>query len=272
MLSKYWVAISILLSTLVGCQRQQLDFVEVKRIHEPLTEAELAKVSRIIRGLPNKNIPEFPALFAPLPQWEPTKTLSVSKMVANEQDRIQRQWDEEKIGRRLRQDQRLMRLLAKEEMTPEQFVGLMQTICVAAARSRVRDDQDLEDISRKAVGHLKELRDNDESFAVLSPDEQFYANHQAGWLTRLDRAERLLLVPEENTEFVKRHEELLRQILPETVFENPFDAIVDHLDEYGQPFKEIAESGYDAELTWDPEAGQALVGKARSDDLVANAK
>src|SRR5690606_30943793 len=72
----------------------------------------------------------------------------------------------------------------------------------------------------------------------------------AVWMTRIDRAKRLLEVPLDNVDLAKTHYERMKSIFPEEFTVNPFDVIADRIEELGLSFEELPQSGFDAEIDW----------------------
>ena len=83
--------------------------------------------------------------------------------------------------------------------------------------------------------------------------------HEAAWITRLDRARRLLSVPEKNVQLVLEHSEDLIRLFPGELTRNPFDGIADRLDEQGIPFEELPGNASFDTLNWNPD--EAIVGR-----------
>ena len=91
--------------------------------------------------------------------------------------------------------------------------------------------------------------------------------HEAAWITRHDRARRLLSVPESNVELVLKHSEELVKLFPGELTRNPFDEIADRLDEQGIPFEELPGNDSFDTLSWQPE--DAIVGRDKPLDAKA---
>ena len=79
-----------------------------------------------------------------------------------------------------------------QRLTLPQFVGLVKTIGVALARNAVRPDQDLHKIVEQGKKRLEALRGQTRRFNQLKPDERHVVLTTAVWITRIDRARRLL--------------------------------------------------------------------------------
>lgn len=244
----YFLVAVLLLSA--GCAKNALEYTEVKRINEPVRLDEFREFVQIVKKLPGKSLPELPPLYAPLPDWDTSRTLSVGGLVREEKEVLRQLWDERRLGRVLSQDTRLKRVLEQHEMTVEQFVGLAQTIGLAVSRSQLREDQKLSNTLRRGQETVSRLESDSRTYSTLSDDEQYFILQQAGWINRYDRARRLLLVPDKNIELAVQNEAILKEILPAEYFMNPFDSVRDLLEEFGMPFEETAESGSDADLKW----------------------
>jgi hypothetical protein len=261
LLKAYRLLIISGLLALPGCADEQVEYVEVKDIDERLTDEELESFIRIIEALPDQKLPPLPPVFAEPSEWAPSRTLPVNELLAEERKLVDERWNVETLARRLERNRRLARLLQKERLTTEQFVGLTLTIGLALSRGTLRDDQDLDDIRDRGREAIERLNRNTRSFAAHTPEGRHYVLSQAAWLARLDRAEHLQLVPRENVELIAPRREKLAGMFPPEYTANPLDAIADPLEEWGTPFEELAESGRDDELTWD--RADALIGTDR---------
>lgn len=253
---------------LSGCSDATLTFTEVKRVSEEVTPSELRTFFEIVEHLPEKKLPPFPDLYLPLPNWNAERTLPISDLVDAEQVMLAERWRTERLVDSLPQSRRLDRWLVRKRITREQFVGLTLAIGAALSRSTVRENQDLAGIMTKGENVVLRLRSKGEPFNALSPEAMHAALHEAAWITRHDRARRLLSVPEKNVELVLKHVDDLVKLFPAELTQNPFDGIADRLDEQGIPFEELpGNDSYDS-LSWDPE--DAIVG--RDDPLDAEAR
>ncbi len=240
----------LILAFTCGCdQNFKLDYTEVKRIDERVTNREYRSFLKVIRRLPKKNILKFPTVYIPPPDWKPTRALPVSGLVQEEQEKHAQRWNEEWLARFLASNRPLQKALKYERMTPEQFVGLTLTIGVAMSRSRLRKDQDLEKLISKGRKHIKRLSSQEETFSKIKDKEkQFSILNKAVWITRVSRAEKLIDVPNENIAFVQKHLDHLVKIFPEEFSNNPLDSIADILEELGLPFHEPESGVKDSEI------------------------
>lgn len=253
---------------LSGCGDATLTFTEVKRVSEEVTPSELRTFFEIVEHLPEKKLPPFPDLYLPLPNWNAERTLPISDLVDAEQVMLAERWGTERLVDSLPQSRRLDRWLLRKRITREQFVGLTLAIGAALSRSTVRENQNLSGIMAKGESVVSRLRSKGEPFNTLSPEAMHAVLHEAAWITRHDRARRLLSVPEKNVELVLKHVDDLVKLFPAELTQNPFDGIADRLDEQGIPFEELpGNNSYDS-LSWDPE--DAIVG--RDDPLDAEAR
>lgn len=233
-----------------GCNEDVTHFREVKRIHEKVTEKEMQQFLAVVDALPDEKLPEM-AVYRPLPNWNPRRTLPVGELVKEEQKLLERGWDVDWHEGQLKRDRHLVRALKKSKLTLKQFIGLTLAIGAAVSRSRLRDDQEPERYLSKSKLNISELMKDERTFAKLSREDRFNVHRKAGWLTRSDRASRLLDVPPENIVLVKKHAKKLEKIFPLEFLSNPLDGIADLLAERGMPFEELDSSGHDADLTWD---------------------
>lgn len=255
-------------TVLSGCADPTLTFTEVKRLSEGITPSELRTFFEIVEHLPEQKLPPFPDLYLPLPDWNSERTLPISDLVDAEQLSLAERWGTQQLVDALPQSRRLDRWLLRKRMTREQFVGLTLAIGAAVSRSTVRENQNLAAIISKGESVVSKLRSRSEPFNTLSPEAMHNVLHEAAWITRHDRARRLLEVPEKNVKLVLEYSEELVKLFPDELTRNPFDDIADRLDEQGIPFEELpGNDSFDA-LSWDPE--DAIVG--RDDPLDAQAK
>jgi len=114
----------------------------------------------------------------------------------------------------------------------------------------VRPDQDLRLIVEQGKRRLGKLRVQTQRFNQLQPDERHVVLTTAVWITRIDRARRLMQVPPENLALVKTHYDRLKAIFPQEFWANPFDSIADQIEELGMSFSELKQTGLDAEIEW----------------------
>lgn len=259
--------VAVLVATLVisGCDDVRVTYTEVKRVSEELAPAELRAFFEIVDHLPDQKLPPFPDLYLPLPNWNSERTLPISDLVDAEQLALNERWGTRQLVDSLPQSRNLDRWLLRKRMTREQFIGL--TLCIGAAlsRSTVRENQDLVELLKKGDRVVSRLRSNTVPFNTLTPEAMHDILHNAAWITRQDRARRLLSVPERNVELVLRHAEDLIPLFPAELTRNPFDDIADRLDEQGIPFEELPGNESFDVLKWDPE--QTIVGRDDPLDL-----
>ena len=130
------------LSLLAGCGEQAPKFAEPRDVGDKVTDADLDTFFQVVDELPDKKLPEMPALFKSPPAWDEQRTLPVNELVREESDELEKLWNDEHLIRHLAKDRALQKAL-RERMSPAQFVGLVKTIGAALARNAVRPDQDL---------------------------------------------------------------------------------------------------------------------------------
>ena len=240
--------IGVLTLPLVGCGQATLEFTEIKRIDEPLTEQELNTFFNVIQALPDGKLPSLPPIYAPPPNWNRTRTLLVYELVNMEEKELSERRRVEWFVRHIARNRRLRQVLGHNKMTPEQFIGLMLTIGTAVNRTTLRENQELTPLIKENLIVRDKLRGDKRLFSSLSDEGRHYVVHQATSLTRIDRADRLLAVPQDNVNRVAVHLDRLKKILPEDFFRNPLDEVADPIQERGIPFAEL--SSTDAKLTW----------------------
>ena len=254
------LAIALAAATcLSGCAETELTYTEVKRVSEVVTPAELRAFFEIVDHLPDGKLPPFPDLYLPLPNWNAERTLPVSELVDSEQLTLVDRWGTTDLVHSLPPSRSLDRWLLRKRMTREQFIGLTLTIGAALSRSTVRENQDLREFLSKGEEVVSRLRSNTEPFNTLTPEMKHNILHEAAWITRYDRDKRLLSVPEKNVELVLQNSERLVELFPAELTRNPFDDIMDRLDEQGIPFEELPGNEQFDALSWDPD--KAIVGR-----------
>jgi len=246
-------------SVLAGCEDSTLTYTEVKRINEEVTLSELRTFFELVEHLPDEKLPPFPDLYLPLPNWNAERTLPISDLVDAEQMSLAERWGTQQLADALPQSRWLDRWLLRKRMTREQFVGLTLAIGAALSRSTVRENQDLSGIVAKGERVVSRLRSNSTPFNTLTPEAMHNVLHEAAWITRHDRARRLLSVPESNVELVLKYSEQLVELFPAELTKNPFDGIADRLDKQGIPFEELPGNDSFDTLNWNPE--DAIVGR-----------
>ena len=70
------------------------------------------------------------------------------------------------------------------------------------------------------------------------------------WIARVNRAERLIQVPPENINLVRRHWDEIKNSLPPDFLKNPLDDLTDTLEERGTPFTINEKEDSDELLQW----------------------
>lgn len=253
------VTVLVALTVISGCDDPRLTYTEVKRVSEELSPGELKAFFEIVDHLPGRKLPPFPDLYLPLPNWNAERTLPISDLVESEQLALSERWGAQQLVDALPQSRNLDRWLLRKRMTREQFIGV--TLCIGAAlsRSTVRENQDLNELLKKGDRIVAKLRSNTVPFNTLSPEAMHHVLHEAAWITRHDRARRLLAVPERNVDLVLRHSEQLVALFPPELTRNPFDDIADRLDAQGIPFEELPGNESFDVLKWNPE--DTIVGR-----------
>lgn len=257
--------VALLLLPGSGCGEIELKNRTVKRIDEPISASDVRAFVEIVRRMPGGRLPNLPPLFLPPPEWNPERTLPVSELVDSELLALQERWDYRPLVHLLPESRQFDRWLRRKRMTREQFAGMTLVIAAALARSTVRPDQDLKKIIDRGEATRNELRKLNVPFNSLSPAMMHDVLHQAAWLTRYDRGKRLASVPPENVKAVLRYYDQVAPLFPESILENPFDAIADRLEEEGVPFEDLPGGESLDVLTWD--RSNAIVGR---DDLLSD--
>lgn len=252
----FWLA--VLLVSLPGCWEKPLDYVEVKRIDEVVTEPELESFLEVIRLLPDGKMPKLHTIYRKPVRWDAGRTLPVNDLVNEESAQIVRPWDTKFLAQEVETNRRLQRALRRVEMTPEQFMGLLLAIGTAMNRSNLPRDYDFDAVIHRGQKVIQQLKRNRTPFVDYSLDRQYSVTREAIWLYRVDRSERLRDVPRENVELVRQHWDELAALFPHEFTIDPLGVIADQLEERGIPFVESPETGQDANISWNPE--ESLIG------------
>ncbi len=262
--------LTMTLLTAAGCAEEEITFTEIPRPDERFSETSVRDLIRALSIIPAERRNELPPLFPPVPDWNPERTLSVTKLVEEEIEATRTLWDERRVAMHLKSQRRLQRTLQKMQMTPEQFVGLLESVGIAYARLAVRDEDELRTIIRKGASRIARLERDQRTYASLNEDERYAVFQSATWITRVNRASRLLQPPFENVVLAQRFAEALRSLLPASFLEPPLAQLIDREDQLGIPFEENAESGYDLQLTGTDRSLPVRVGTAQIDRLFAD--
>ncbi|MFO0918265.1 MAG: hypothetical protein U0872_08125 [Planctomycetaceae bacterium] len=236
-------------SLISGCASPPPEPGATKRLHEQITEDEWAAFVRVVDHLPDRRLPSFPAIFPPPPQWQEGRTALVSDLCREEVRRREECWDPARLAPVFARHKLLMRLLQREQLTAEQFAGLLLAIGAANCRSSVPPTLDLAAIADRAQKEVDELNRNyQQAFTLLSPETRYAVIVQAMWIPRMIRIQKLQQAPEENIALVKRNRAWLDKAFPEELLKNPPEELQDLFEERGMPFEERPESGSDEDL------------------------
>ncbi len=254
------LSLSIALCMLIaGCAEEPSPFTETRKLDQVVLPEEWAAFQRIVEALPAPKLLEMPAIDPPLPNWVETRSLPVNELVAEEQKTLTEAWNLEVALKKFDQSKALRTLLEAERMTHEQFVGLTLTIAAAMSRTQLAEDFDFEDSERSAREDAVVLQRDQRLYSAMAPDARHQVLRDAICLHRIDRLERLRLVPPENLRLVREHAEFLSTAFPPRYSKHPLDDVKDLLAELGLPFLEKPGSGSDDHLEWNP--AEAIGGK-----------
>ena len=250
-----------------GCVEAPLQYTELKRIDEPVSEAELNTFLRIAKVFPDGQLPRFSQIFEAVPEWNPSRNLPVNELVEEQKQLLNRRWSVDRMTQYVQTSRPLHRALRKEQMTVDQFVSLALTLGVALSRSTLREDQDLNAIVRKGEIAMKRMQRDHRPFSSLSKAGMYYVLQQARAITRVHRASRLKMVPPENVALLQRHGETLKELFPLQFKINPLDPLTDPVEEQGVPFEEVVGKDSDDCIEWNRE--NALFGEQVPDSQLA---
>lgn len=259
------VAVVLIAMGMVGCAEPKIEFREIHRVDEVFSKSDLERLYRIADFLNSKRLPALAPHFLAEPQWDADRPASIATLAGEEFARLEETIQLSVLIASLRKNPRLDYALKREKLTRAQYVGLVLAVGMAIHRSRLDAARDLDEYRKAGLIAIRQLKTRNESFATLPLDQRMKAVEQATWITRVDRAERMLEVPEENVELVEVEYETLKKIMPEQFLNDPLFGINDPLLDYGVPFREIGATGFDAEITWRVDDEQAIIdGRQRS--------
>lgn len=245
-----WLAAVSLAWLLSGCAEPELEYIEVKRLDEPVTAAELKSFLAVIQSLPGQKVPPLPVLYLPVANWSSTRTLPVRELVQEEIDAYSDRWNPHRLASQLPTLRPLQAALRRERLTQPQFVGLVLALGVALSAEQVPASQDLKAPLIQGREIVQELLRDPRVFSSLSEDAAHYVLQQATWVTVTERLQRLMSVPDANRELIRAHREPLTAALPAEFSQNPLAMFDRILQSTGLPFEEGPSSGLDDELTW----------------------
>ena len=117
-------------------------------------------------------------------------------------------------------------------------------------------------MARQGADRIRELELDERPFATLDAADRYFVLNAANWLAIQVRAEQLSLVPRENVKLVLKHGQELKELLPPSLFEDPFEGLYPRPQDYGIPFQEGTLS--DAKISWD--SAEAIIGTDPPDD------
>lgn len=256
--NRRWVVWACLCSFfLAGCGEVVL-MSDPKKIREKVSETELDSFLSIVDSLPNKKLPPMPSTLVPRPHWTQERTLPIQDLVRQENDAFYERWSVKWMARQLPNSKPLQRALRREQMTAEQFTGLMLAIGAALTVDALDERVDLKQVLEDGKKHVKELESNETAFSSLKQFRAYQILEQAAWITVVNRAGILADVPPENLTLVRKHRERLDEIFPDDLKQDPLVEFTNVMQERGIPFEEMAESGSDDRLEWNID--KALIG------------
>lgn len=255
------LSIALLLAlAAAGCGEPKIEFREVVRLDDRLDESDIATLERIARQLRGGRLPAMPPHFVPPPRWSADRPASVATLAREELARVRQSTRLSRLGDAVSHNPRLRHILNQERLTDEQYVALVLAVGVAGQKARLDASRDLNEYVRLGRRHLKDLAARTESFAALSPQAQVDAVEQATWVTRVDRAERLLRVPAENVAVAAASRSRLEKILPRSFLAAPMEGVNVPLLDVGVPFHEGGKTGFDSDLFWTRTDERAVIG------------
>ena len=148
----------------------------------------------MIENLPDQKFPELQSVFPPPPDWNPSRTLPVSELINESQELLAERWSVDWQARHFQWNRHLARALQREQLTTQQFIGIAFTLGVAMARQIIREKQDLKKIIEREK-EITVLQKDLRPFSSLSQEGRHRVLQRAIWISRLERANKLILVP-----------------------------------------------------------------------------
>lgn len=234
-----------------GCSKKSLDYTEIKQINEKVTEAELKKYLKVTKLIPEQKTPTFPSVFAPAPTWSHIRSLPIEDLVNSEQINLSQQWDIHRISDHFGPRNRMLKkALQRRGMSKEQYISFTLALGLAASRIQLKESQDLDEIIEKGNKIIQKLQLEKRPFSSLSLEERHRTLHEAMWIARVNRAERLNQVPPENINLVRNNWDQIKEILPPEFLKNPLEDLSDTLEERGTPFTIDEKNDSDELLQW----------------------
>jgi hypothetical protein len=235
---------------LAGCEEPLLEYTEVKRPDERVSAAEFASFKKIVSQLPDEKLPELPPVFLPPPDWQPNRTLSIAELTSLALTEGKDRWSIPFLSRSFKNSKRLTQLARREKLTVEQFLGLYLTIGIAHASTQSLPPAALKALEKQSLVELDSMRRDDRPMVSLSSEARDDVLTQGIWLARLQRAQILLMVPDENLSLVLKHADFLKTSLPSQFLTDPIEPVANRRDELGMPFDDSDPSRDDATLDW----------------------
>ncbi|TWU13016.1 hypothetical protein CA54_18420 [Symmachiella macrocystis] len=260
--SRSTVLVALFTALASGCGGEEIVHT-TKGIDEKVSPAEFESFQSIINSLPDKKLPEIPSTLLPRPHWTQERTLPIQDLIRQENDAFEDRWSVELIARQLPINKQLMRALRREQMTPEQFVGLTLTLGAALTADATDERNDLAAIVAAGEQHVTILTADKTAFSSLSDVRAHEILTQAAWLTVVNRAKVLLQVPPENLQLVRKHREWLDAAFPTDLTQDPLADLTNVMHERGIPFEEMPESGSDEQIEWSTKT--AIIGEISVD-------
>ncbi|MFK7779457.1 MAG: hypothetical protein QM501_15235 [Gimesia sp.] len=216
-----------------------------------MTEAELKKYLKVIKLIPQQKIPTFPSVYAPAPTWSHIRSLPIEDLVNSEQINLSQQWDIQRISDHFgTRNRTLKKALQRRNMSKKQFISFTLALGLAASRLQLNEDQDLDEIIEQGNKIIQKLQLEKRPFSSLSLEERHRTLHEAMWIARVNRAERLIQVPPENINLVRKNWDQLKETLPPEFLNNPLEDLSDTLAERGMPFTINEKEDSDELLQW----------------------
>jgi len=258
-ISKPFLAAGLLITcVLAGCAEDEVVSLEVTHPDEIINRGEWQKFERIVNDMPEPKLRELPSLFPPLPHWQLARTLPVSELAMEERKAVEAAWDTTQQTVDLSTCKTLPRLLRRERLTEDQFLGLIFVVGTAMRRATMDDEEVFKSYQERAAGVIQLLERDQRLFASLTMEDRYRVLDDAIWLHRLERARQYSKIPEANLQLVRRHAKWLKEVMPAEFQLDPFADLGTPLDELGVPFVESGTTGSDADIEWSP--GEAIVG------------
>jgi hypothetical protein len=241
-----WLLLSLL--ALAGCGALVAES-ETKPFEEPVTPEELTAYMSVVAELPGKKLPPLPSMTLAAPAWSPHRTLPVKELAAKHFQELDAKLTVETVVKQLNGTRGLDRALRKVNWSIERFASFTVSLAAALNRTAASEDE-LAQILDRATPALKSLAGDNRVFASLPDDLVFTVLDRARWIPLVQRARWLSKVSPETLTLVRERMDELKATFPPPLLTDPIAPLRHVLRDEGIPFRELPDSGSDADIPW----------------------